>query len=127
MRRPQTCRSDGCHRRIRRRPPRFLVCDRPRFTTGRLRISQVISVEVPAADAFSLAARLSSASSERFRCEVIVHAGGLSEVLVTATDVSAGLTKALLSALRDFLVEQRLETARLHLDGRDYVLSTQPA
>jgi hypothetical protein len=87
-------------------------------------MTHVLSVEVGPAHAFSLAARLSGASAERFRSEVIVRAGGMSEVLITATDVSAELTRALLSSLRDFLVENELETAVVQLDGREYVLST---
>jgi hypothetical protein len=103
-------------------PPRFLVCDPP-FTTGKVAITHVLSVEVGAAHAFSLAARLSRASAERFRSEVIVHRGGVWEVQITARDVSSEMTKALLSALRDYLEEQRLESATVNLDGRAYILS----
>jgi hypothetical protein len=83
----------------------------------------VLSVEIGATHAFSLGARLAGASAERFRSEVIVHGEGISEVRITATDGSAELTRALLSALRAFLVEQELKTASIVIHGREYVLS----
>jgi hypothetical protein len=83
----------------------------------------VLSVEVGETHAFSLAARLSSASAERFRTEVVVHRGGVCDVHVTATDVSGRITRAMLSALRDYLEEQGLRSIVVHLDGRAYVLS----
>jgi hypothetical protein len=96
----------------------------PAFTTGKVAMTHVLSVEVGTAHVFPLAARLSWASAARFRSEVVAHREGISEVRITATDASAELLKALLLALRDFLVEQELASANVHLDGRDYVLST---
>ena len=104
--------------------PRPLPRLRPVRYHAEVAITHVLSVEIEAAHAFSLAARLSWASAARFRSEVVVHREGISEVRVTATDGSAELTKALLSALRDFLVEQSLASAKVQLDGREYVLST---
>jgi hypothetical protein len=54
---------------------------------------------------------------------VIVHGGGVSVVQITAGDASFELTRALLSALRDFLVEQGMNAASVNVDGREYVLS----
>ena len=100
----------------------------PSFATarvhdGKVAITHVLSVEIGATHAFSLAARLAGASAERFRSEVIVYSEGISEVRITATDGSADLTRALLSALRSFLVEEELKTASILIDGREYVLS----
>lgn len=84
----------------------------------------MLSVEVGEVHAFSLAAKLASASAERFRTEVVVHRGGICEVLVTATDGSSGLTKAMLAALREYVADQGLQSVAVHLDGRAYLLST---
>jgi hypothetical protein len=121
--RPQTRQLDAVRSEApRRRPaPSFATA---RVNDGKVAITHVLSVEIRAAHAFSLAGRLSWASAERFRSEVIVHGNGIAEVQITATDLSAELIKALLAALRDFLVEEELERASVHIDGREYVLST---
>jgi hypothetical protein len=85
----------------------------------------VFSIDVGATHAYSLAARLSCASAERFRTEVIVRRNGVWEVQITATDVSDVLTRALLSALRDYLAHHELESAVLRLEGQEYVLAAQ--
>jgi hypothetical protein len=113
--------TDVFHSVPRRRPASSFATARVYY--GRVAITHVLSVEVGAIHAFSLADRLASASAERFRSEVIVHHGGVWEVRITARDVSAELTRALLSTVRDFLGAQEVGSARVHADGREYVLS----
>jgi hypothetical protein len=90
---------------------------------GKVAISHVFSVEIGAAHGYSLAARLTCSSAERFRSEVIVRPGGVCEVKITANDVSGELIRAMLTAVRDYLADQDLESAAVRVDGQEYVLS----
>jgi hypothetical protein len=88
-------------------------------------MSHVLSVETDAIHAFSLADRVSSASAERFRAEVVMHADGLCELRVTANDASRTLMRDLLGAVREWLEDERLDGAVVNAGGRRRMLSVE--